>query len=868
MNTNHNTVKPPRLAKWLLKSFCSYDYLSTALWDLEELFYHDLETKGVTKARLLYLQESLSIIFHLYFKGKSQYAMNSIAMFKNNLIIALRNFRRHKNHTTLNVLGLSSGLMIFLLITLFTTYEFSYDTHHENADRIYRIYKRVNTLEELYLDSGTPGPLAESMLSEFPEVEAAARFIKYRKQLISANNRSFVEPAIHVADPSVFNIFSFEAVSGHLDDFLKNGQHIAISESCAMKYFGRTDVANETMLFEGETPLIISGVYKDMPANSHFTMDIIANFEWVMKAYDQDLSNWNNNPFYTYVLLKEDADPVALEAKLTILREKYANDPIADGGQSSTYFLQPLTDVHFTQNINGSMGETADASRLYVFTTIALIVLIMAGINYVNLATARAIVRVKETGVRKIMGAKRNGLLSQFLLESGLLVFLSLLLALFFAYLVLPLFSFFVDRPLSFAFGDHMFWLQIIGLGLVITLLSGIYPAIVMSSFNPLDAISKRSSFTSKGHLRNGLVVFQFALSAILILAALVLQRQLSFIDTVDTGYNRERVVVLSMRDDAIRKKQSTYMQELRQVAGVEVVAKSWSLPTNVTSNAEANWPGIEDGQRIPMYLLGVTHDFFDLYQIELVEGRSFDRKTEADQSAIMLNEAAVKAFGWENPIGREMITQTGEKATVIGVVKDFHLKSLREEIKPLQIILNPQYGTLAVRVKGDMATTIAGIKEVYKSFEPSYPFEYRYFEDIYDRAYADDNKTAQLTLVFTSLAILIACLGLYGLASHKVAHRVKELGVRKVMGASSLNIARLLFRDFLLLIGIAFVFAGPIAYFLMNSWLDGFAYHIEFGASLFGITLLILLGFAGVTVGYRTFKASVISPVTALRDE
>ncbi|MEL7147060.1 MAG: ABC transporter permease, partial [Bacteroidota bacterium] len=861
-------IRPPRIADWLLDSFCSYDYVSTARWDLHELFEYHLETRGVVIAKWLYFREVISIIYHLYFKGQSQYSLNTIAMLKNHILLAFRNFKKYKNYAILNVLGLSTGLLVFLLITLYTSYEFSYDTHHEKGERIYRVYKSINTLKELYLDAGTPGLLAEALKDEFPEVEAAVRFIKYRNQLMVANDHSFVEKAVFIADPSVFEIFSFEILHGNKDQLLGNGPNVAISESIAFKYFGRADVVNEVIKYDGMIPMVVSGVFRDMPPNSHFKMDMLMNFEWTMNSYDQDLSNWGNNPYFTYVLLKQGADAAALEAKLPALRAQYANDPLDADGQAVTYFLQKLSDVHFSGNIQWGLGQTADAQRLYIFTAVALIVLLMAAINYINLATARALDRMKETGIRKIMGAMKHELLGQYLIESGLLVLISLVLAVSLAYPLLPAFSYFVDKPLSFDFFNHRFWLQLVATGLGITLLSGLYPALVMSSFKPLNAINNRGDLRNKGHLRNGLVVLQFGLSAVLIISAFVIQGQLSFINTVDTGYTREQVVILSTRDDAVDEQLPAYMDEISRLADVDAVATSWSLPTNVTSNTEANWSGIDEVQRIPMFLLGVTHGFFDLYQIKLAAGRSFDAAIQSDSSAILLNEAAVEAFGWKEPIGREMILQDGSIGKVIGVVQNFHLKSLREKIAPLQIVLNPQYATLAVRVSGDLATTVDAIGNIYESFGPSYPFEYRYFEDIYDRAYADDTKTGQLTLVFSLLAVIIACLGLYGLASHKVATRVKELGVRKVMGASAANIATLLFKDFIILVSVAFVIAGPVAYLLLHNWLENYAYHISLTFIPFAFTFLTLMAFACVTVAYHTFKASVSSPVLALRDE
>lgn len=661
MSQRRSHIKPPRLAVWLLKSFCSYDYLATVLWDLDEIYQFNIQKKGKGKAEWLYYKDAISTIYYLYRKGRSQYSTNNIAMVKNNIIIALRNFRKHKNYAFLNIIGLSSGLMIFLMIMLYTNYEFSFDSHHQKAEHIYRVYKSINTLDEPYIDAGTPGPLAQTLINEFPEVEAAARFISWRRQLIQTNDQSFVEPMIHVADPSMFDIFSFEFLVGNKEEALLEGPNIAISVTTAQKYFGRTNVLGETMIIGTDEAFQVSAVFKDMPENSHFIMNMIVNFEWAENSNGSNLANWGNNPFYTYILLSEQSDYKVLEAKLPQMRAKYTNDPIDEDGQAVTYYLQPLSNVHFADDIIGSLGTTVDANRLYLFTGIAFVVLLMAGINYINLATARAMVRFKETGIRKIVGAKRSNLLWQFLIESGLLIFGSLFLAIIAANLLLPAFASFVNRPLNFDFSNLNFWLSMLGLGLLITLISGIYPAFVMSSFNPLHAINKRGQFSHTNQLRNGLVILQFGLSALLITSAIVIQRQLAYIDNLDTGYTREQIMILSTRDDAVDDRLSSYMEEIRQVPGVAAVATSWSLPTNVTSNTQANWQGITDEEKIQMYMLGITHDFFDLYGIEFAEGRAFDPEIKTDRNNIILNESAIKTFGWEDPIGREMINQFGQ---------------------------------------------------------------------------------------------------------------------------------------------------------------------------------------------------------------
>lgn len=866
--STHN--RPPRFGEWLLRSFCSYDYLSTALWDMEEIYQNNIEIKGKTKAGWLYTREAIGVVYHLYFKGKSQYSSNNIGMIKNNFIVSLRNLKKNKGNGFINILGLSSALIIFLLTLIYTSYEFSYDSYHKDSEDIYRVYKSVNFLDDPnYRDSGTPAPLSDALTTEFPTIVSSARLLSYRKILMETETESFIEPLVYPADPSIFDVFSFEAVSGNVEDFIATPFSVAISESVALKYFNRTDVIGETVTFNGAIPMSISGVFKDMPNNSHFRMHVLVNLESVMEVFEQNMTLWGNNPFYTYVKTEPGTDINALEEQLPAIRTKYANDPVNEDGQEYTYFLQPLSDVHFEQKIEGSLGKSVNGERLKTYLLISIIVLAMACINYINLATARSMGRMKEVGIRRIIGARKSYLVSQFLMESGLLIFLSMLVAVIVSLMVLPAFAEFVDRPLSMNSNEPRLWLFLIALWIGLTVISGIYPALATSKFKPLNALNGHSTFKQKGgFLRNALVVFQFSISSALIIGAIILAKQLNYIDNLDTGYRRDNVVILSTNDDAVDNRLSEYMEEIRKVSGVAKVATSWSLPTKVTSNTEANWTGIKDAERLPMYMVGVTYDFFDLYEIEILEGRVFDKDITTDRKAVLLNETAVKELGWVNPIGREMITQSGVKATVIGVVKDFHMQSLRNEIEPLQILLSNRYATLAVKIDADLYKTLVKIEEVYESFSPVYPFEYTLFEDIYDRAYTDETKTGQLALWITILAVVIACLGLYGLATHRVEQKVKELGVRRVMGAKTSNLIGMLSKDFAQLLIVAFLIACPVAYHFMGQWLDGFAYHTTIDGFTFIGTLVLMTLTAGLTVGYRTYRAAVSSPVDALRDE
>lgn len=870
MNQSSSHSRPPRFGEWLLKSFCSYDYLNTALWDMEEIYQNNIETKGATKARWLYTKEAIGVVYHLYFKGKSEYSSNSLAMLKNNIIIAFRSIKKNKGNGLVNIIGLSSALILFMLTTIYTSYEYSFNVYHEHSDNIYRVYKSVNTIDDPnYRDSGTPAPLSDALTTEFPSIVSAARIRQWRKIILETENNAFVEPAVYPADPSIFNLFSFEPISGRLEDFIVEPFTMAISETVALKYFNKTDVVGESITFNNDVPMTISGVFKDMPENSSFKMDVLVNMESIMKAYNENMTRWGNNPFYTYLRVKENVDVNRLEAQLTTIRTKYANDPMDEDGQSVTYFLQPLNDVHFDRGIQGSLGTPVNGQRLQNYFIISLIILIMACVNYVNLATAQSIVRMKEVGIRKAIGARRANLILQFMINSGIVVFFALALSTLITLMVLPAFASFVERPLQLEVFDPRLWVFLVATWFSLTLISGLYPALMASKFNPLQALSNKGFGVSRGSvLRKGLVVFQFTISIILIVGAIVLVKQLRYIDSLDTGYSREQIVILSTRDDAVDDRLKDYMEELRKVSGVATVATSWSLPTNVTSNTQANWNGITDAERLPMYMVGVTHDFFDLYEIEVIEGRSFDKSIKTDTRSILLNETAVKALGWSNPIGREMITQAGVKTQVIGVVKDFHIKSLRNKIEPLQILLSGRYATLAVKVNADLYETLAKMEEVYESFSPVYPFEYRLFEDVFDNAYAEETKMAKLAFWITLLAISIACLGLYGLASHRVEQMVKELGVRKVMGATISNLLSLISSDFVKLLGISFLLAGPVAYYIMNLWLDGFAYHTQIGVMSFLLALFLIIIVSGLAIGYRTYSAAVSNPIDALRDE
>lgn len=786
---------------------------------------------------------------------------------------SIRSLIKAKSYSLLNIVGLSTSLIVFLLITLYVSKEFSYDKYHEKADRIYRVYKE--DIGNFYQGSNffavVPSPLAPTMAKDFPEVEAATRVRRAPNTLVKVGDQVYLEDNTYSADPSIFNVFSLSIIAGNASDPLSAYESVVLSRTLAEKYFGSVDKAlGETIMYRDERPVQVSAVFEDMPLNSHFRLTLVVNFEGQMNHDDESLTNWNNSSYYAFVLLVPGADGDELQTKMPELRTKYADDPVDEDGQESIYYLQPLSDVHFTSGVNFDIAPNADRQSLYIYLGIAIMILVIAGVNYVNLATGRAMNKTKEIGIRKVIGAQKNSLMFQFLLESGLLVFTSLVLAVVSLVFILPAFSNFIGKDIAYAIDFVPVLLQLMTLGVVMTLVSGIYPAILLAGFKPVTALKgKGKSAHGNAMFRNILVVFQFTISCALILGAIVISRQLNYIQSMEVGFDKEQIVVVNVRDRSIRDQLSVFKDELRKVPGVKAVASSNSLPNNMSSSTNANWPGRKDDEIVRIYTNTADYDFVDLYGLEIVEGRNFDPSIDSDKKAVLLNESAVKALGWESPIGKQMLRWWGDTGRVVGVLKDYHQHSLHLAIEPSQIFFREDQSRVSIKLEGNSFNeTIKALEAAYAEFNPAYPFDYAFFDEIFDRAYQTESKTADLINWFTILDIIIACLGLYGLAAHKVQHRIKEVGVRKVLGASVSKILMLLSRDFALLLIIAFAIAAPVAYFFMNNWLNDFAYHISIDLLTFALALVLMLLVAGITVGYRTYLAAARNPVESLREE
>jgi putative ABC transport system permease protein len=794
-------------------------------------------------------------------------------MFGNYLKIAMRNIIKHKGASFLNVLGLSIGIAACILIFLYVQFELSYDRYHKNGYRVYRVGQEIAYLNAR--TAATSAPLAEALTTEFPEIESAARMRNIDECIVSLDDTGFLENKMIWADPQIFDLFSFNFLRGDPKKALVDPFSIVISQRTAEKYFGREEPIGKVLtcnIRARDLEMVITGVYKDMPPNSHFSADLMVPFETQEKMFAGILV-WGNNAYNTYVLLHQDADPKALEAKFASTDfSKYS------GGYSlHDYFLQPMLDIHLRSRLSLGMEASGDIKTVMLFSFIALLILIIACINAMNLATARATFRVKEVGLRKVVGAQRSQIIRQFLGESFVFTILAFFAALAIVFIALPAFGTFVERSIHFRPFSNMPLLgMLISLVVLTGVLSGGYPAFALSSFRPVSLFRKTGFLRSKGlSLRNILVVFQFAVSIVLIICTLVARNQLNLLRNRDMGYNRDHIVVLPILDARLDANIEALRTELKRNPRILHASSSSSLLNNVRTRMDADWSGRTEDQKLSFYTVDTDHEFIDLYGMKITMGRNFSPDFPSDQTgAFVINETGRKALGWDDPIGKELRLLGNRRGNVIGVVSDFHIQSMSQPIGLLALYLKPNTQNwhrryLAIKISpGNIQGTLNDIQKTINRFSPGYPFEYSFFDDVFDQTFRADQKMGSLFRTFALIAIIIACLGLFGLTSFSTEQRTKEIGIRKVLGASVPGIVVLLGREFLKWVLLANLIAWPIGYLAMNKWLENFAYRIRLTADIFILSSLLALAIAALTVGFQTLKSAAASPVDSLRYE
>jgi putative ABC transport system permease protein len=797
-------------------------------------------------------------------------------MFLNYLKISFRNILKHKGFSFITVFGLAVGLAAFIIIALYVQFELSFDGYHENADRIYRMVREKPTSEATVFTKTavTPAPLGPALKEEFPEVAAYARLFKSQNVLITSGEEHFLEKRFYWADPGIFDIFSLPMIKGNPAAALDDPSAVLMSERTARKYFGDSNPLGKVVNIFGGNDFKVAGVFSDMPANSHFIMDVIVPYKTFFKITNNDITSWGSNFTYTYFMLREGADAKALESKCPAFLDKYVyqyyNVP---NHQKNRVSIQPLTSIHLFSHRNEEIESNNDITNIILFSSLALLFLFIACINYMNLVTARSRKRSREVGIRKVVGAQRRQLIKQFLGESVAMTVLAMIFSVIIVQLTLPVFNQLVERDLSFnPLTSPQLFISLMVLILLVGLLSGSYPALRISGFKPASVLSGTATGGTKGsRFRNVLVLTQFSITIIFLIFTFIVNAQLKFVKNRDMGYGRDQILTMEVQDRDIGRNIQAIKTELKKHTDIMAVSTSFRLPNNIDEHNNADWPGRPADKVFHIYYNMADYEFVDLFDIQIVEGRNFSREFPSDANgAFLVNEAAVKAAQWESPIGQEFYRWGNKVGKIVGVMKDFHLHSLHRPIDPLYIYLDPeQYSYISIKMKStDIPATIAYVKGVMKKIVPNCPFEYTFFDEVFARDYYTEQRMSTIFGSFAVLAIIVACLGLLGLASYEAEQRTKEIGIRKVLGASGPKIFLLLSKEFLKWVVLANIIAWPIAYIIIRQWLQEFAYRVNIGFTLFVFAAVLALAIAVLTVSYQSIRAARANPVEALKYE
>lgn len=799
-------------------------------------------------------------------------------MLKNYLKISLRHIKRDKGYSYINIAGLAIGMACCIFILLYIQHELSYDKFHAKANEIYRIAlhgKIGDSPIDWATTTASVGPL---MVDEFPEVLDAVRFKYPDKNVFSYKDKRFFEFAPLYVDNSFFNIFSFRLIKGDTKTALKAPFSLVMTQEIAEKYFGNDDPIGKIVTVNNNENFRVTGIIEKPPSNSHFTFDILASFETLYRTAPQEVDGWVYWAYQTYLLLQPGTNYQELEAKFNGFIEKHIGNMLRQIGAEHTWYLQPLTSIHLHSHLSCELGANSDIRYIYAFAAIALFILVIACMNFMNLSTARSANRAKEVGVRKALGSIRSKLILQFLSESLILAITSLVVALFIVWLMLPYFK----SLTGFDVQIHNFAMPrlLIGLCLItifVGIISGSYPAFYLSRFQPVKVLKGDISKSSKNSwFRSLLVVSQFTISIALIIGTIVIYNQLNYMRTKKLGFQKEQMLVLSLRDDDTQQRAETIKSELLTIDGVSGVCGSDMVPGEYEYGIITCYPeSLSHGHGFKIENLAVDEDFLNTYSIDIVEGRGFSKKMTTDQyEAALINETAWRALGWKNPLGKRISDHINPAKprirTVIGVVKDFHHKTLHESIEPTLIDYSPN---LSRRLSLKLSTvntmhTMKLVEQKWHAIAPNHPFDYFFLDDFYDSLYRNEAKLGTIFQIFTILAIFIGCLGLFGLASFTAEQRTKEIGIRKVLGASVAGIVHLMNKDFVKWILISNLIAWPVAWFAMNKWLQHFAYRINMEWWTFVFPGFVTLLIALITVIYHSIKAALANPVESLRYE
>jgi predicted permease len=786
-------------------------------------------------------------------------------MFKTNLKIAWRNLLKDKQFTILNVLGLSAGLACALLIFLWVSDELSYDKFFANDDRLYKLMERRNNNGDIFYSEESSGRLSDAVKQTVPGVEYAAAVAPpgwFPQNTLSSNEKN-IKANGQYAEKDYFNIFSFPLIDGNRNDVLANNNSIVLSDELAIKLFGTTsNVIGKAVSFDHDTTFFVSGVFKKMPVNSSQQFDFVLSFDYFRTIKDW-VTNWHNTGPLNYVLLKNGVDVNAFNRSVESIVSKNCDDT------SRKVFAMKFSDVYLHNNYNGNTQSGARIEYVNLFTILAIFILVIACINFMNLSTAKAARRFKEVGIKKVVGAARKQLVVQFLAESFLLTLFAMLFAVAIAVLLLPAFNALTEKTMTLNFTSQMI-IVIIAITLITGFLAGSYPALYLSKFNPLTILKGRLH-TSAAELlsRKGLVIFQFTLSTILIVAVFIIYQQIQFIQNADPGYNKNNVLRLAAEGNLL-KNQETFVAEMKTIPGVNNVSvTNHRMVGHNYANGGFEWPGKDPNVDVFFEGFGVGYGFTETMGMHVIAGRSFSKSFGADSTKVIINETGAKAMNMQDNAVGKTVKWFGNDVQIIGVVKDFHFESMHDAIKPAYLFLVPQGGTIVASIQSDhQRATIAAIEKLYEKFNPGFPFTFNFLDEAYQQQYESETRVSELSKYFAGLAIIISCLGLFGLAAFTAQKRRKEIGIRKVMGASASNITTMLSKDFIKLVFMSLIIAFPVSWWLMNGWLQSFAYRIKISPLVFLIAGLAVLFITVFTISFQSVKAALANPVKSLRTE
>lgn len=879
-----------RLGQYIFKFYCHPDFQEDILGDLEEYYEFNSEQKGNRYANRKFLIDVL-LLFRLSLLRENWFTRNTTftIMVKNNIKVAYRSMMRHKFYSFLNLSGLAVSMAACIFIAIYVKDELSYDKHFQDSERIYRIANYLKFADNEFNLPTAPDPMAKTLKDEFPEIEEAGRFRGDASMIVQVDENFYQQDHITWMDQALMNIFNFPVIQGNSAHLLDEPNTVVLTETTAIKFFGDTDVLGKTIKVNDQTDLKVSGVIADIPSNSHLQFNM---FITMLNRPDARQNFWLSNNFVTYVKLQRPDQVAAFDEKMPdfLLRhmgsqvKQFMNADMQagiDAGRFAVrYFLQPIEQIHLTSNLDSEFGETGTIQYVYMFSVIGFFILLIACINFTNMATARASVRAKEVGVRKVLGSVRKQLINQFLTESLLSAFLSLFLAIGIVLIMLPGFNQLTEKSLiNPVFSSNGLWPYLLLGTTMVGLMAGIYPAFVLSSHKPVKVLKGEVSKGRKSQwMRNILVVIQFATSIFLIIGTILVYNQLSYLQNKELGFNKDQVLVIN-ETQLLGDQIDAFKTELERNPIINSVSISGYIPAADSFN---DFPMMREEATSPDEAVStqnwyVDNDYAQTYDLDIIQGRFFSDEIVSDSNAVVINQTAVRRFGYtdEEAVGKKIKTLNGvvnnqsEVFSIIGVVKDFHFRTMTDVIQPQVLYLGRSNGCVSIQFNPEATAEVVKVAEnTWTEMANGRPFEYFFLDQLFKNQFSSQERTKTIFSVFAILAIVIACLGLFALAAFVTEQRKKEIGIRKVLGASTFKLLSLLFNNFTWLILISGALAVPFAWWYMDGWLSEYPFRIDLSPFIFILGVSTVLLISWLTVGYQSLRAARRNPIENLRYE